>query len=51
MRLIALNEPMRLELNEMFHVDDTVVLYNGIDFQKYNIEESKENIRKSLNIK
>lgn len=51
MRLIALNEPMRLELNEMFHVDDTVVLNNGIDFQKYNIEESKENIRKSLNIK
>ena len=50
MRLIALNEPMRVELNEMFHVNNTVVLNNGIDFQKFNVEESKESIRKSLGI-
>lgn len=50
MRLIALNEPMRQELNQMFHVSDTVVLNNGIDFGKFNVAESKEIIRKELNI-
>lgn len=50
MRLIALNDPMRLELNEMFHVNNTVVLNNGIDFRKFNVEESKKTIRKSLEI-
>ena len=50
MRLIALNEPMRVELNEMFHVNNTVVLNNGIDFNKFNIAESKESIRKELKI-
>lgn len=51
MRLVALNEPMRHELNEMFHVKDTVVLNNGIDFKKYDVAESKNSIRKSLNIR
>lgn len=50
MKFIALNEPMRVELNRMFHVDNTLVLNNGIDFQKFNVEESKESIRKSLGI-
>ena len=50
MKFIALNEPMRVELNKMFHVDNTLVLNNGIDFQKFNVEESKESIRKSLGI-
>lgn len=51
MIFIALNEPMRLELNELFHVNNTVVLNNGIDFQKFTVAESKESIRKSLGIK
>lgn len=50
MRLIALNEPMRVELNEMFHVNNTVVLNNGIDFKRFNVAESKDTIRKELNI-
>ena len=50
MRLIALNESMRVELNEMFHVNNTVVLNNGIDFKRFNVEESKKSIRKSLGI-
>ena len=50
MRLIALHEPMRQELNQMFHVNNTVVLNNGIDFNKFNVSESKETIRKELNI-
>ncbi|MBR6124006.1 glycosyltransferase [Candidatus Saccharibacteria bacterium] len=50
MRLIALHEPMRQELNQMFHVNNTVVLNNGIDFSRFNVSESKEVIRKELNI-
>lgn len=50
MRLIALHEPMRQELNQMFFVNNTVVLNNGIDFSKFNVLESKESIRKELNI-
>lgn len=36
MQLIALHEEMRLELNEMFHVDNTVVVNNGIDMERFN---------------
>ena len=50
MRLIALNEPMRVELNEMFRVNNAVVLNNGIDFNKFNVAESRKKIRKELNI-
>lgn len=50
MKLIALNEPMRQELNQMYHVNNTVVLNNGIDFNKFNVVETKESIRKTLNI-
>ena len=51
MQLIALNEPMRIELNEMFHVNNTVVLNNGIDFKKFEIGDSKDLIRKDLGVK
>lgn len=35
MRLIALHENMRIELNEMFNVDNTVVINNGIDTVRF----------------
>jgi len=50
MRLIALHEPMRQELNQMFHVNNTVVLNNGVDFSRFKVSETKEMIRKELNI-
>ena len=49
--LIALHEDMRCELNKMFGVNNTVVIKNGIDIQKFqNVRESKAEIRKSLGI-
>lgn len=51
LQLVALHENMRKELNHMFDVDDTIVIRNGIDFNRFlNIAESKSDIRKSLNI-
>lgn len=51
LRLIALHEKMRQELNEMFSVDNTVVVYNGININRFrNVHESKENIRCSESI-
>lgn len=51
LRLIALHDEMREELNEMFCVDNTVVIRNGINLKKYNnIQESKNDIRGSLGI-
>jgi glycosyltransferase involved in cell wall biosynthesis len=51
LRLIALHDKMRTELNEMFDVDNTVVIRNGIDFKRFqNLKVSKEEIRKSLGI-
>lgn len=49
--IIALHEDMAHEINEMFNIDNTAVINNGIDLPKYyNIEESKSEIRKSLNL-
>lgn len=51
MRMIGLHDDMRKELNELFHVGNSVVVRNGIDFRRFqNIERSKEDIRKSLGI-
>ena len=50
-QIIALHDDMRKEINEMFDIDNTVVIRNGIDFRRFqNISESKENIRKFLGI-
>ncbi|MCM1091682.1 MAG: glycosyltransferase [Butyrivibrio sp.] len=51
MRLIALHEDMRRELNDLFIVDNTVVIRNAVDFSKFTgVKESKEEIRKELMI-
>jgi hypothetical protein len=45
LRLIALHEDMRVELNKMFEVDNSVIIKNGVDFNKIrNVSESKEEI-------
>lgn len=51
LRFVALHEDMRRELNNMFGVNNTVVIRNGIDFRRFdNIDESKDEIRAKLNI-
>lgn len=52
LQMIALHEDMKNELNAMFGINNTVVLKNGVVFSRFrDVEENKENIRKSLNIK
>lgn len=36
MRLVALHEDMRKELNTLFAVEDAVVVNNGVNFKRYN---------------
>lgn len=51
LQIIALHEQMAQEINEMFNINNTAVIKNGIDFNHFvNVEESKESIRKTLNI-
>lgn len=51
LQMIALHDDMRKEINEMFNIDNAVVIRNGIDFSRFkNVIESKTEIRKSLNI-
>ena len=50
MQLIALNDPMRDELNSLFQVKNTIVLNNGIDFKRFIVDESKEEIRGEIGI-
>lgn len=51
LQLIALHEDMRKELNEMFGINNTIVIRNGIDFNRFRqVNESKFDIRKSINI-
>ena len=51
MQIVALHKDMQLEINARFHIDNTVIIRNGIDFNRFtNIQESKENIRQKLNI-
>ncbi len=51
LRIIALHDDMRKEINEMFGVDDTVVIHNGIDFGRYlSASGGRERVRESLHI-
>ena len=51
LQLIALHNQMRNELNQMFGVNNTIVIHNGVDFNRFkNITESKDDIRISINI-
>ena len=51
MQIIALHDEMAKEINEMFNINNTVVIKNGIDFDRFrNVSKTKEEIRKELNI-
>ena len=49
-QFIALHDGMRRELNEMFGVDNTVILNNGIDFDRFENVLEKEKVRKQEGI-
>lgn len=46
MRFFVLHEQMRLDTNKLFNVTDSVVLNNGIDFEKFEKALSKEEVRR-----
>lgn len=49
---IALHENMRKDVNKFFNIDNTVVLHNGIDLERFNRSNYNElEILKTLNIK
>lgn len=52
LQLIALHEDMKNELNELFHINNTVVIHNGIDFSRFEPtgESDLLKIKKSLGI-
>lgn len=50
MRFIALHERMRNEINELFGVNDTVVVGNGVDFSRFENLLTKEEKRNELSI-
>ena len=49
-QLIAINNQARDVANELFGVDDTIVLNNAIDFSKFQVAETKNDIRDTLGI-
>ena len=50
MRFITLHDQMRIEVNKRFNVNNSIVLNNGIDFSKFDIDINVSEIRKSFNI-
>lgn len=50
MRFIVLHDKMKQEVNEMFNVNNSIILNNGIDFSRFNNPVSKKDMRKKLNI-
>ena len=51
LQIIALHEQMAKEIDEMFGIDNTRVIRNGVSFDRFRkIDRTKEDIRKDLNI-
>lgn len=51
LRMIALHDDMKNELNELFKVDNTVVIRNGINFERFrNVSKTKDEKREEINI-
>ncbi|HNX14386.1 MAG TPA: glycosyltransferase [Oscillospiraceae bacterium] len=51
LRLISINPEAKDQLNEIFHIDNTVFIRNGIDFSRFhNNGIKKEEVRKELGI-
>lgn len=49
-KIIALHDDMKHQLNKMFSVDNTVVLNNGINMERFNNVIPNTEMRKALNI-
>lgn len=50
MRFIALHDKMKEEIDVLFSVNNTIVLNNGIDFEKFEKKVSKSEMRDRLDI-
>lgn len=50
MKFICLHEKMKNKIDEMFNVNNSIVLNNGIDFSKYDNLTDKKIMREKLNI-
>lgn len=50
MRFITLHDRMRREADEVFHVTDSIVLNNGIDFSKYEAFRPRAEVRAEFEI-
>ena len=51
LRLIALHTLMCNQLNELFNINNTLVVHNGIDFKRFsNLDSEKYSTKKSLDI-
>ena len=51
LQMIALHDDMRRELNKRFGVENTIVIHNGIDFDKFrSVLENKNEIRQDIGI-
>lgn len=51
LQIIALHDEMREAINSMFGINNTIVIRNGINFDRFkNVKETKENIRTTLSI-
>ena len=51
LQLIALHKQMADELNRLFSVDNTAIIKNGVDFDKFReVDQTKENLRVQYNI-
>lgn len=51
LQIFALHDEMAKEINERFNINNTIVLKNGIDFDRFrNVSETKEEIRESIGI-
>lgn len=51
LQLIALHKQMADELNSLFSIDNTVIIKNGVDFNKFReVNQTKEDLRVQYNI-
>ena len=51
LQITALHEEMKKEINELFNIDSTVVVNNGIDVLRFrDVSETKDDIRKSIGV-
>lgn len=51
LQMIALHEEMRVQLNNMFNINNTIVVNNGVNFRTFrDVIETKSQIRSRLNI-